>query len=393
MKILTDNLYKILKNNSAFADSSPQQIQQLIDDVLEEPIHFKSGEVIFREGDLPSAIYIIYQGNVEVLKKNKESGRYHQLRVLTTGDSLGEMALIDTAPRSAEIRALDNVTLLVLPMNQLEKISSNNLDVTTQLKLKLCKTVADRLRFSSEEIVKSLEAHLEEAKARASLGYFTTYMLIITGIFILLLGVMSKIVSETAITTIVGLPILFLYTLALIRIILKSGYQLSAYGLTTQNWRIALKESLWATLVVVLITVLLKWYLVTMTEIMANEPLFDFGTSLNLSLPMLIMACVIYGLLAPVQEFATRGGLQGALQRFLIGSPTYRTWMAIFIANLMFSALHVFFSIKTAALVFPVGLLWGWLYSRHGTIIGISISHIIVGLFGFYVVGFETILT
>jgi len=52
----------------------------------------------------------------------------------------------------------------------------------------------------------------------------------------------------------------------------------------------------------------------------------------------------------------------------------------------------VFISLNIAAFVFPIGLLWGWLYARHGTIIGISISHTILGVFAFYIVGFETIL-
>jgi len=51
---------------------------------------------------------------------------------------------------------------------------------------------------------------------------------------------------------------------------------------------------------------------------------------------MLISACLFYALLAPVQEFLTRGGLQGALQMFLTGSSTYRVWMAIFIGMCSF---------------------------------------------------------
>ncbi len=85
-----------------------------------------------------------------------------------------------------------------------------------------------------------------------------------------------------------------------------------------------------------LATVLLKWYLVNTLDMMANEPIFDLAASFNLSLPMLISACLFYALLAPVQEFLTRGGLQGALQMFLTGSSTYRVWMAIFIGMCSF---------------------------------------------------------
>jgi CRP-like cAMP-binding protein len=387
-----DNIYELLKDTYPFNKCSPEQIQQLVD-ICDESIHFKSGEFVFHEGESPNAIYIVAQGTVEVLKKDEESGRYHQLRVLKRGASLGEMALIDAAPRSADVRALDDVTLLVLPLKKLEKISSSQLDITSQLKINLCKVVADRLRSSSENVIKGLEAHLEETKARAALGYLTTYMFILTGIFMLLLGAISKIASGLSSTTVViGMPILILYTLAMVRIIHQSGYPLSNYGLTTKNWRVALKESFWATLVAALVTVLFKWYLVTMTEVMANEPIFDLSASFTVTPGGFVTTVILYGLLAPIQEFLTRGGFQGALQMLLTGSPIHRVWKAIFIANLMFSALHVYISINIAALVFPIGLLWGWLYSRHGTIIGISLSHIFLGMFAFYVVGFIPIL-
>lgn len=383
------SMHELLGNSYPFSKCSPEQLQELAD-ILDEPIHFKAGEFIFQEGEVAHAIYIVSQGTVEVLKKDKDSGRYHQLRVLTKGASLGEMALIDAAPRSADVRALDDVTLLVLPLKNLEKISSNHLDITTQLKLILGQVVVDRLRSSSENVIKGLEAHLKEAKARAALGYLATYMFIISGIFMLLLGIIAKIASGLSSTSVViSLPLLVLYTLAMVRVIQQSGYPLSDYGITTMNWRLALKESFWATLVVALLTVLFKWYLVTMTDIMANEPIFDLSASLTVTPGGLITTWIIYGLLAPIQEFLARGGFQGALQRLLTGSPTYRVWMPIFIANLMFSATHVVISIKIAIIVFPIGLLWGWLYSRHGTIIGISLSHIFVGLFAFYVVGFS----
>jgi len=383
-----DNLYELLQDTHPFNKCSPEQMQQLVD-IVDEPIHFKSGEFIFHEGEMPNAIYIVFQGTVEVLKKDKKSGRHHQLRVLKKGASLGEMALIDAAPRSADVRALDDVTLLVLPLKNLEKISSSHLDITTRLKLELSKIVVDRLRSNSESLIKGLEAHLEEAKARAALGYVTTYMLIISGIFILLLGVITKLATGVYHTAMIGIPIAILFTLATARVIYQSGYPLSSYGITTKNWQLALKESFWATFVVALLIVLFKWYLVTMTEIMADEPIFAILTSFTVNPGKLIIAWLIYALFSIIQEFIARGGIQGALQMLLTGSPTQRVWKAIFVANLMFSTFHVFISINAVIVTFSIGLLWGWLYSRHGTLIGISLSHIFLGLFAFYLVGFD----
>ena len=71
---------------------------------------------------------------------------------------------------------------------------------------------------------------------------------------------------------------------------------------------------------------------------------------------------------------------------FLTGK--YRVLVSILLSNLLFSATHLHVSVKLALLVFPVGVFWGWLYNRHTTVIGIIVSHIIVGLFALFVVGF-----
>ena len=41
---------------------------------------------------------------------------------------------------------------------------------------------------------------------------------------------------------------------------------------------------------------------------------------------------------------------------------------------------------------FLPGLFWGWLYARHGTLIGVSVSHILLGLWTVFVVGIEGVV-
>ncbi|RKZ93654.1 MAG: hypothetical protein DRR19_00415 [Candidatus Parabeggiatoa sp. nov. 1] len=69
----------MLGKNILFNDLSYEERQQLVDDILDEPIYLKSGDFILHEGDPASAMYILFQGNAEAIKKDQESGRYHQL--------------------------------------------------------------------------------------------------------------------------------------------------------------------------------------------------------------------------------------------------------------------------------------------------------------------------
>lgn len=74
---------------------------------------FQAGETIFREGEAGYIAYFIEEGSVEILKKGAD-GEDRQLAVVTRGEIIGEMALIDNVPRSASARAVDPVTCIVI---------------------------------------------------------------------------------------------------------------------------------------------------------------------------------------------------------------------------------------------------------------------------------------
>ena len=71
-----------------------------------------AGEAIFTEGELGNAMYVLLAGRVGV-----STARAGQVAVLGAGEFFGEMAVIDTFPRSATVTALENGTR-VLPIDQ-----------------------------------------------------------------------------------------------------------------------------------------------------------------------------------------------------------------------------------------------------------------------------------
>jgi CRP-like cAMP-binding protein len=70
-------------------------------------------EVLFRQGDSASEMYGIVSGRVAVLTRSPD-GRESLVAVLEEGSLLGELALFDNGPRSAEARALEETSLVVL---------------------------------------------------------------------------------------------------------------------------------------------------------------------------------------------------------------------------------------------------------------------------------------
>lgn len=71
---------------------------------------FAPGETIFEEGQTGDYMYVLIEGQVDVVVDDKVYD------TLSPGGIFGEMALIDDSPRSATVRA--NVYCKVVPIDQ-----------------------------------------------------------------------------------------------------------------------------------------------------------------------------------------------------------------------------------------------------------------------------------
>jgi CRP/FNR family transcriptional regulator, cyclic AMP receptor protein len=78
---------------------------------------FRRGEVLFHEGDPGDALFVVASGAVKVVVPS-EDGEEAILATLRRGDFLGELALLDGAPRSASAVALEPTETLALPRDQ-----------------------------------------------------------------------------------------------------------------------------------------------------------------------------------------------------------------------------------------------------------------------------------
>ncbi len=73
----------------------------------------KKGEVLFRKGSEGNALYVIKSGSIRISLTSRD-GDEITLAVFSEGDFLGEMALLDGMPRSADAVALEPTEVLVL---------------------------------------------------------------------------------------------------------------------------------------------------------------------------------------------------------------------------------------------------------------------------------------
>ena len=75
---------------------------------------YHPGDYIFRQGDPGGCFYVIEKGEVEVLQSTNGAESAKPLRVLSPGDFFGEIALIQSQPRSASVRARTPVQVVVM---------------------------------------------------------------------------------------------------------------------------------------------------------------------------------------------------------------------------------------------------------------------------------------
>ena len=73
----------------------------------------KAGEIVYREGDPPDAVYVIQSGEIEVVRQ--ANGMAVTLGRLGPGNIFGEMGVLRDKPRSTTTRARGPTRLVVLP--------------------------------------------------------------------------------------------------------------------------------------------------------------------------------------------------------------------------------------------------------------------------------------
>jgi CRP/FNR family cyclic AMP-dependent transcriptional regulator len=112
----------LLRKISLFESLSDSDVENLAG--LLRRMSLRSGEILFREGDEGTALYIIHQGRIKI-SISKRTDKL-TLAVLGEGEFLGEMALLDGQPRSADAVALEETRLYSLSRKDFLSFILNN---------------------------------------------------------------------------------------------------------------------------------------------------------------------------------------------------------------------------------------------------------------------------
>ena len=107
---------------------------------------YQDGEVIIRKGDQGDCIYVIQEGQVEVVDQNGHGEI--KLAVLNNSDFFGEMGLFEKDVRSCTVRALGEARVMTIDKRNFYKTIQNDPTVAYRLLERMSK----RLRETNKRL-------------------------------------------------------------------------------------------------------------------------------------------------------------------------------------------------------------------------------------------------
>ena len=87
--------------------------------------NLEKDSVLFSEGMTGELLYIIISGRVEIIKKTKD-GRKIILATMGANEIVGEMSLIESAPRTATGKTCEDSVLMVITKSAFNQILDSN---------------------------------------------------------------------------------------------------------------------------------------------------------------------------------------------------------------------------------------------------------------------------
>ena len=119
-----------------------QQIEQLAQASVGQKV--AAGQPLMNEGDRPSGLVFLLQGDVEVFKHGPD-GQRQSLAKIESPTLLGEMSLITDRPTSATVVALTECELQLLTKAQFQRLIAADSIAAYKLVMTIATVIAARL--------------------------------------------------------------------------------------------------------------------------------------------------------------------------------------------------------------------------------------------------------
>ncbi|MBI4240578.1 MAG: cyclic nucleotide-binding domain-containing protein, partial [Candidatus Rokubacteria bacterium] len=119
--------------------------------VMGKLYEFKRSDTIVRKGDVGNEMYLLVTGKAAVTDRGPD-GKAKTIKTLEPGEVFGEMALVEQTVRAADVVALDDVEVLGISGDALERLRKRFPYTAAKLFLNLSRIISGRLRETTERL-------------------------------------------------------------------------------------------------------------------------------------------------------------------------------------------------------------------------------------------------
>lgn len=146
------------------------------------PKRIKAGTVFMREGEVQQTDYMLLVLEGDIAVENDLPGLHESMvvNIIGPGHLIGEMGVLDGAPRSATCTATTDIAAAVLSRTALMRLMKDQPRVGAKLLLAISKRMADRLRETTRKLKtfaqmnKALQQELQVVTASRRAGRRST---------------------------------------------------------------------------------------------------------------------------------------------------------------------------------------------------------------------------
>jgi CRP-like cAMP-binding protein/Zn-dependent protease len=87
------------------------------------------GQAVVRQGERSDAFYVVRRGTLQAVEEDPETGDERALRVLGRGESFGELGLLESQPRAATVRALEEAEVFEIDKGTFDQLLADMAEV------------------------------------------------------------------------------------------------------------------------------------------------------------------------------------------------------------------------------------------------------------------------
>ena len=149
-----DRIIDIIEHTPLFDDFTRDEVARLGQFML--VYKTPEGAPIILQGEIGDFMLLVMNGTVDISRTDKWDVK-KRIAVVTVGQTLGEMSMLDGEPRFASCTAIESVTFALLDRAGLQKVMHEEPRLASKILMKLTFMMSQRLRQTSAKLVNYIE--------------------------------------------------------------------------------------------------------------------------------------------------------------------------------------------------------------------------------------------